>query len=195
MLTLAELIRVIPDTGIVTLHRDPRAAAAFRCSLGEALRMLMTNDYDLDKIEKQWLSKWVPVLNGGSESRANFPDTHFHDVDYRRLITDPLGTAIKIFEAFGFRCDGEVETGLKKWLVDHPREKHGSHRYSLERYGLVPKGFSMPWSLTCLRSIWNTIKRVTFVHHKKSGNASESRPKIASSHVTPDLQVRISPMN
>ncbi len=96
----------------------------------------MTDDYDLDEIGKQWLSNWVDELNRSSENRVNFSNTHFQDVDYRRLIADPVGTSREIFEVFGFRYDGEVETGLKKWLVDHPKDKHGSHRYSLERYGL-----------------------------------------------------------
>lgn len=136
ILTLAELINVFPDAGIVMLHRDPRVTAASRCSLCEAARMFLTNDYDLEAIGHLWRSNWAPALNRVSEIRSNFSKTWFYDVDYHRLITDPVKTARDIFETFGFRYDGEVETRLRNWLVDHPKEKYGSHRYSLERYRL-----------------------------------------------------------
>jgi len=136
MVTLAQLLEVFPDAGIVMLHRDPRAASASRCSMAEAVRMLVTNEYSLEEIGQRWMSCWVPVLNTMLEIRTKFPNVRFLDIDYRGLVEDPVGKAREIFETFDFSFDRGVESTLRNWAAAHSQGRHGAHRYSLERYGL-----------------------------------------------------------
>ncbi len=49
---------------------------------------------------------------------------------------DPFGTTRRIYEHFGLELTRAVEQGVRDYLDANPRDKHGSHRYTLEEFGL-----------------------------------------------------------
>jgi hypothetical protein len=46
---------------------------------------------------------------------------------------------VDIYEYFEFEVNDNDREMMKNWLIDNPKNKHGVHRYSPERYGLTKK--------------------------------------------------------
>ena len=58
------------------------------------------------------------------------------DVDYRVLLGEPMREMERIYGHFGLPLRGETRQAMSEFLARNPQNKHGSHRYSLEEYGL-----------------------------------------------------------
>jgi hypothetical protein len=71
------------------------------------------------------------------------------DVHYGDLVRDPVGAIRRIYEYFGYSFDGQFEARIARWMEENPKEKHGTHRYSLEDFGLTPEKVSRHFSDYC----------------------------------------------
>jgi hypothetical protein len=47
-----------------------------------------------------------------------------------------VGTVERVHKHLGLDYTDEVATGVRGYLADNPRDKHGAHSYSLEEFGL-----------------------------------------------------------
>jgi hypothetical protein len=68
--------------------------------------------------------------------RERLPAGRVVDVRYEDTVADPLGTTRRIYEHFDLELAPAVEQGVRDYLAANPRDKHGSHRYTLEEFGL-----------------------------------------------------------
>ena len=82
------------------------------------------------------VSIYSDLLKSAIETRAAAED-RFLDVHYKDVVRDPLGSVRRIYEHFGLEFTEELNRRAQKWLADHPRGKHGEHRYTLEQFGLT----------------------------------------------------------
>ena len=60
------------------------------------------------------------------------------DLRFNDLIRDPLAAVEGIYERFGWPIDEDVRHRMRTFLDDNPRGKHGTHRYTLDMFGLSP---------------------------------------------------------
>ena len=51
-------------------------------------------------------------------------------------MANPVASVRRIHERFGLPFDREALGRVRDYLVAHPRNRHGAHRYRLEDYGL-----------------------------------------------------------
>ena len=42
----------------------------------------------------------------------------------------------KLYNYFGYKFDADFEKRMREYLAENPKHKHGTHRYSLEQFGL-----------------------------------------------------------
>ena len=57
-------------------------------------------------------------------------------MQFTELVADPLGVVRRIYEYHGYEYSAEFETNMTQWLADNRQHKHGTHRYTLEEFGL-----------------------------------------------------------
>jgi len=62
----------------------------------------------------------------------------FFDVYYTDLVREPIATVQRIYAHFGLRFTDELETRLRRFLAEHPKDQYGVHRYSPAQFGLNP---------------------------------------------------------
>jgi hypothetical protein len=62
----------------------------------------------------------------------------FLDVYYSDLVRDPIATVRRIYAHCDLRFTDALATRMRRFLADHPKDKHGVHRYSLAQFGLSP---------------------------------------------------------
>ncbi|MDJ0785434.1 MAG: sulfotransferase [Myxococcota bacterium] len=132
------LVEQLPDVGIVLTHRDPCESVGSYCSMVWAL---------LDGIGYEKKTEVGPVvleylarsMERGLDARERSDEARFLDVDYRELVADRLAVAERIYAHFDLPLPGETADRLRAHCEAHPQNRHGSHDYTLETYGLGPE--------------------------------------------------------
>jgi hypothetical protein len=130
------LLAVFPDALLVQTHRSPTAVLASVSSLMVALRRSVSEHVDAHAVGRENLDAWTWALERTMRVRDRLPAGRVVDVHYRDTVDDPVGTVHRIYEQFGIPMSPAVEDGVRGYLADNPRDKHGVHRYALSDFGL-----------------------------------------------------------
>jgi hypothetical protein len=126
---------------VVQTHRDPLSVIPSVSSLEYALRGIASDATDPQEIGQQQLRSWSTLLDQGMAARqreaAN--SSQFFDVHFREILEDPIACVRRIYAHFDLELTALFEDRMKEYVASHPRGEHGSHRYSLEDFGLEPE--------------------------------------------------------
>jgi hypothetical protein len=131
------LVEMFPDACIVQTHRNPLHVVGSYCSMMEAL-MIAHEGLDLHALGPTVLEYLARSVERAMAARAVADGRRFLDIDYRDIVTRPLETVERVHGAFGLPFGGALADGMAAHVRSHPKNKHGSHDYALERYGLTP---------------------------------------------------------
>lgn len=134
---LESLTQVFPDACIIQTHRDPCSVVPSICSLATIVRSVYTDQVDLTAIGKYGLEVTSYSHKKGCQFRRQASSISICDVSYPDLIQDPIQTVRHIYRFFDDHLDQVAEKRMKDWLEANPQTKHGTHRYSLEQFGLT----------------------------------------------------------
>jgi len=129
------LVELFPDACIVLTHRNPLEAVASACSMTDAL-MAVRRQRDPETLGPAVLEYYARSLERGLAARDALDPGRFLDVDYRRLVADPLGVTREVYAHFDLPLPASAEAALERHVLENPQGKHGRHEYSLEAYGL-----------------------------------------------------------
>ena len=135
---LTSLLQVYPDACVVMTHRDLTKLMASNSSLFAMTASLMSDAVDPHRLGRDMLARSTRTLERMTVVRASIPPECVVDVQYADLVADPVGTVRRIHAHFGSAVPPQAEAGLRAYLADNPKDKHGAHRYSLEQFGLDP---------------------------------------------------------
>jgi hypothetical protein len=139
LLFLDALLKEFPEACIIWPHRDLRKVVPSFCSMVELMRRGYS---DAVESEVQLLGEYVcyfcrEMLVRADTVRAKADPRRFFDVAYAELVADPAGSIRKIYDYFHLPFTEEMAENIDVWLKEHPKNKHGSHTYALEQYGLT----------------------------------------------------------
>ena len=134
------LLDVYPDARIVHTHRDPIKVCASVASLTAMLRSASTDHIDFHEIGRQQLEWWAKLVAQSLEQRKRLADRgdQFFDVKLRETVADPLDVVRRIYEKFGYALSDEVDARMRSFMENHSRDRHGSHTYAPEDFGIDP---------------------------------------------------------
>jgi hypothetical protein len=102
---------------------------------------LMSQQEGLDKtklgpIVLEFLAR---SLERGLAARQRSDPSRFVDVDYREFVADPMASVKEIYRAFHLEFSAATERTMQEYVTANPQKKHGTHRYSMDEYGLTPE--------------------------------------------------------
>ena len=134
------LLEVYPDARIVHTHRDPIKVCASVASLTATLRGASTDMIDLRAIGRQQLGWWAKLIEKSLEQRKRLSDRadQLFDVKMSETVRDPLEVVRRMYAHFGYPLTDEVEAKMRTFLKNNTRDKHGSHTYTAEDFGIDP---------------------------------------------------------
>jgi Sulfotransferase family len=137
MLALDALVRAYPDARFVWTHRDPGVVIPSVLSLTSFYRS-QNPSYDPLLFGREWATLEEVVTARGMAARDRIPGMNERSIDvhFADLMRDPHGTVEAICDHAGLGYDAGSRVGVQRWLDDHPRTKHGEHRYTAEEFGL-----------------------------------------------------------
>jgi hypothetical protein len=136
LMWLDTLLHVFPDALLVHTHRNPTAVLASVSSLMHGFRSAMSNDVDKYDVGREQLEAWTWGLHRTMAVRDRLTPDRVVDVQYDDTVGDPVGTVRRVYEHFGLERTPAVDEGVRAYLAENPRDKHGAHRYTLEEFGL-----------------------------------------------------------
>lgn len=137
---LDAICKVYPDARIVMTHRDPLKLIASHCSLVSMACSMGSDEVDRHEIGQMWSRSWEEAMRRGVAFREsgvpaarNVFDMHFADI-----LKDQVGMAQRVYEHFGMPMSDEALRRMRAFIAGNPRDRHGTHRYTLEQFGLNP---------------------------------------------------------
>jgi hypothetical protein len=142
--SLEALFATYPDAIVIQTHRDPATVLASVASLTAVLRDVFAEVVDRLEIGREVTYQWSNGLERALQfrrSRTVAPE-RFVDIQYRDLLRDPIGSIRAIYAQLGWTLDDEAERRMRIHLANHPKDRHGPHRYSLESFGLDPEAIA-----------------------------------------------------
>jgi hypothetical protein len=136
LLWLDTLLEVFPDALIVQTHRNPTTVMASVSSLMFALRGAVSDHVDPHEVGRDQLDTWTWGLARTMAAREKLPADRVIDIHFTDTVNRPVETVTRIYEHFGLELTAAVEQGVRDYLADNPRTKHGVHTYTLEEFGI-----------------------------------------------------------
>jgi hypothetical protein len=67
-------------------------------------------------------------------------EDRFHDMEFRAMQSDPIGSMRRLYAALGETLSSLAEQQMTDWWAQNGREKAAGSRYSPEDYGLSLAG-------------------------------------------------------
>lgn len=148
VLAMDAIRRVYPDAAFVFTHRDPDVTLASLCSLTFELRSARIAHNDRHEVGAQMtrfvLKHMQRIMEFRDSSAAR--DCLMVDVDYYRMVANPLVVVDEIYRAVGMSMSAAVEGRLAQWTAANPKGKRGAHRYAADQFGLQPARTAAPFT-------------------------------------------------
>ncbi|MGA9101161.1 sulfotransferase family protein [Aeromicrobium sp.] len=120
------------DCKIVMTHRSPTKAVPSYASMVCAISGQYSDDVNPLEVGPYWRDRFVVALRAFTEVRDRRPD-RIVDVGFKDQMSDPVGTAARVLDELGIPADRDA---LEAYMDRNREEKHGSHTYTAEDFGL-----------------------------------------------------------
>jgi hypothetical protein len=133
---LDALLEVFPDALLVHTHRDPTTVLASVSSLMSTIRSAVSDHVDPAAIGREQLDAWTWGMQRVMEVRDRLPADRVVDVRFEDTVAHPVETVEKVYAHLGLDYTPAVAEGVRAYLDANPRDKHGTHTYTLEEFGL-----------------------------------------------------------
>lgn len=138
LFALDALFATYPDALVVQCHRPAETIMASMCSLAQHTTEGWSNTFTGDVIGADSMETWSRGLELFNAERAKHDPAQFYDLDYFKLIKDPVGAVEDIYRTFGIEYTDEARESVRN---THEESKKGprapKHTYSLADYGLT----------------------------------------------------------
>jgi hypothetical protein len=134
---LEALFAIYPDASVIFTHRDPLEVVPSMASLHTELRSTFSDTVDPVAIGAEVTRRWADGIGRALRARdaGIAPADRFADVQYTNLVRDPIGTVRRLYRHFGGSLTPAAESRMRAFLAESPKDKHGTHHYSLAQFG------------------------------------------------------------
>ena len=129
---------------VVQTHRDPIRVIPSVAHLEYTMRLVSSDHVDPARVGRQMLGVWSKLLAQGMAARERSPEREERilDLSMREIVGDPIACVERIYRHFEIELSAEARERMQRYLVAHPKDEFGVHRYSLEAFGLEEEAVS-----------------------------------------------------
>jgi Sulfotransferase family len=136
MLAIGNIRAVYPDAVCVVTHRDPVRTLASLCALTEQYRAARYDTNERAALGREMLHFVTRHIERFMAYRGSAGDEGIVDVDYYRLVADPVSTVAAVYHRTNMSMPDTVRDRLAAWSEANPKGRRGRHDYRLADYGL-----------------------------------------------------------
>jgi len=124
-----------PECKIVMTHRSPTSAVPSYASMVSSMTAQYSDAGDPKQIGRYWSERFQESLKNFDEVRRRRPE-RFIDVPFKQTVAQPLETVTSVMEQLGLPVGPADLKAFNDYLEVNRQEKHGSHSYTAEDFGL-----------------------------------------------------------
>lgn len=139
--SLRSLNGEVPEAMIIQLHRHPATCVSSVCSLIQTFHRGVSDIHDVQRMADLILRLYETWLKRNLAFRELHPN-FIYDINYDSFIADPIETIRGIYAHFGLPWSDSVDASLRQYIENHPKNKHGQHRYAASDFGLTEAGIA-----------------------------------------------------
>ncbi len=138
---IGDIFEVYGDAQLIQTHRNPCDVIPSQASLVYHMRAVTQESVDTAAIGREKLDRWGWALDRALATRDAIPERakQICDVRFPDLMADPLGQIEQLYDHFGWDFNADVKKRMEDFVKNNPRDKHGTHRYTLEMFSLTPE--------------------------------------------------------
>ena len=132
------LLHEYPDAILVQTHRDPLSILSSLTSLATTLRAMCGRTVYPAEIAEEWAELNAQALDKAVDGRQSelIDPSRVIDIQFRELVSDPLGTVRRVYEFAGIEMTDAAATAIRGHWDDNPADKHGKHEHRFSETGL-----------------------------------------------------------
>jgi hypothetical protein len=130
------LLKVFPDAKVIQTHRDPLQSIPSIASFIHTLWGIYSSAADPVRAGHDWSDTMRRGLEHTMKRRGSAPAGQFLDVRFKDTVQQPLEVARKVYGFLGLPMSAELEAGMKHWLAEDEKTRHGRHDYPPDKFGL-----------------------------------------------------------
>ena len=135
---LDAILAIYPDARIVMTHRDPIKLIASHCSLISMACGMGSDTVDQKQVGEFWSVTWENAMRKFVEFRQAGKASEVFDMHFSELVKDQVGMVERIYAHFDLPLPTSTKQRMHDFIANHPKERHGTHHYKLEQFGLDP---------------------------------------------------------
>ena len=132
------LAEVFPDATFVVTHRDPVAVLTSMLTMVTYGNRMATEHPDPVRIGAHWKVRIDAMLRACVRDRDALPADRSIDVRFDEFMADDVAMVERIYDLAGQPMTPDARTAMDRFMVDHPRGRHGTVVYELGPFGLDP---------------------------------------------------------
>lgn len=133
---LDAILEQYPDAQFIHIHRDPAESVASWASLNLVYRSVYYSQIDKAGLGRQVLNRLANDTDRYMALRNRVPSDQVFDIQYENFTRAPIAALEQAYDHFGFDFSGDTQGHMQTYLAENPAQKHGTHHYSMEEYGL-----------------------------------------------------------
>jgi hypothetical protein len=136
MHAITALDAVYPDARFVMTHRDIASVIPSVAAVMSALGGMLSDRPDPVYLGHHNADVWETSLRRTMAFRDAGAEARFFDIGFADMQADPLAAIGRLYDWLGDELTDEARRRMAQWWDANSRERHGSHRYRAEDYGL-----------------------------------------------------------
>jgi hypothetical protein len=141
MFDFEAMFSAYPEACVVMTHRNPIDVTASNASLTATLRSAFSDEVDPFEVGPECSQRWAEAIGRAlhSRDRGCAPAERFLDLYYTDLLADPVAAVQKVYTRFDLPFPEGLKERIHEFHHQNPKDRFGTHHYSLEEFGLNPE--------------------------------------------------------
>jgi len=140
MAGITALDAVYPDARFVMTHRDVASVVPSVARMQTTLTAFGSDLSDPAYFGTHCSERWALALKRMIAFRDDGREDRFHDMEFRTMQSDPIGSMRRLYAALGQTLSPVAEQQMTDWWAQNGRGQAAGSRYSPEDYGLSLAG-------------------------------------------------------
>lgn len=133
----ATVLDAFPECRIVMTHRSPVQAVPSYASMVSTMTAQYSNAAEPHDIGRYWNDRFRETLVERFPAVRQTQPDRFVDVHFTAMLSQPLAETRRVLIALGLTPGPDDDAAWEAYLEQNRQERHGSHRYTAESFGLT----------------------------------------------------------
>jgi Sulfotransferase family len=133
---LRTMFKTFPGAKAIQTHRRMDQVIPSLCSVQSMhIRQSGSSTFDKTQMGGRLIEQYLPAFQDMMAVREEMPADSFVDLQYRDLLSDPIGQFVRLMQSMGLEATPVDIAEASTWMANNGRDTHPRHEYTAEEFG------------------------------------------------------------